>query len=84
MRPMLQLHLIHLISLQRPFPHSLTGTLSEYYLTCSSFSCIRDLDAYVFYFRFLKKDKHCSMDALLAGLKQDEPGQAGNQKSSTK
>ena len=28
MRPMLQLHLIHLISLQGPFPHSLTGTLS--------------------------------------------------------
>lgn len=28
MRPMLQLHLLHLISLQRPFPHSLTGTLS--------------------------------------------------------
>ena len=35
-------------------------------------------------FHFLKKDKHCSKDALLAGLKQDEPGQAGNQKSSTK
>ncbi|XP_012874169.1 PREDICTED: AT-rich interactive domain-containing protein 2 [Dipodomys ordii] len=30
------------------------------------------------------QDKHCSKDALLAGLKQDEPGQAGNQKSSTK
>lgn len=30
------------------------------------------------------QDKHCSKDALLAGLKQDEPGQAANQKSSTK
>uniref|UniRef100_A0A2K6ENH3 AT-rich interactive domain-containing protein 2 n=1 Tax=Propithecus coquereli TaxID=379532 RepID=A0A2K6ENH3_PROCO len=30
------------------------------------------------------QDKHCSKDALLAGLKQDEPGQAGSQKSSTK
>ncbi|XP_013361109.1 PREDICTED: AT-rich interactive domain-containing protein 2 [Chinchilla lanigera] len=30
------------------------------------------------------QDKHCSKDALLAGLKQDEPGQAGNQKSSTR
>uniref|UniRef100_A0A8C5K010 RFX-type winged-helix domain-containing protein n=2 Tax=Jaculus jaculus TaxID=51337 RepID=A0A8C5K010_JACJA len=30
------------------------------------------------------QDKHCSKDALLAGLKQDEPGQVGNQKSSTK
>ena len=28
MRPMLQLHPIHLISLQGPFPHSLTGTHS--------------------------------------------------------
>ena len=54
------------------------------YLICSSFGCIRHLDAYVFYFHFLKKDKHCSKDALLAGLKQDEPGQAGSQKSSTK
>nr|KAF6374189.1 hypothetical protein mPipKuh1_009426 [Pipistrellus kuhlii] len=30
------------------------------------------------------QDKHCSKDALLAGLKQDEPGQAGSQKPSTK
>ncbi|XP_033292397.1 AT-rich interactive domain-containing protein 2 isoform X3 [Orcinus orca] len=30
------------------------------------------------------QDKHCSKDALLAGLKQDEPGQAGSQKSSIK
>lgn len=30
------------------------------------------------------QDKHCSKDALLAGLKQDEPGQVANQKSSTK
>uniref|UniRef100_A0A2K5R690 AT-rich interaction domain 2 n=1 Tax=Cebus imitator TaxID=2715852 RepID=A0A2K5R690_CEBIM len=30
------------------------------------------------------QDKHCSKDALLAGLKQDEPGQAGSQKASTK
>uniref|UniRef100_A0A452VJ36 AT-rich interaction domain 2 n=1 Tax=Ursus maritimus TaxID=29073 RepID=A0A452VJ36_URSMA len=30
------------------------------------------------------QDKHCSKDALLAGLKQDEPGQVGSQKSSTK
>ncbi|XP_021098680.1 AT-rich interactive domain-containing protein 2 [Heterocephalus glaber] len=30
------------------------------------------------------QDKHCSKDALLAGLKQDEPGQTGNQKSSTR
>ncbi|XP_043824798.1 LOW QUALITY PROTEIN: AT-rich interactive domain-containing protein 2 [Dromiciops gliroides] len=30
------------------------------------------------------QDKHCSRDALLAGLKQDEPGQIGNQKSSNK
>ncbi|XP_040834856.1 AT-rich interactive domain-containing protein 2 isoform X1 [Ochotona curzoniae] len=30
------------------------------------------------------QDKHCSKDALLAGLKQDEPGQMGSQKSSTK
>uniref|UniRef100_A0A8C8ZC53 AT-rich interaction domain 2 n=1 Tax=Prolemur simus TaxID=1328070 RepID=A0A8C8ZC53_PROSS len=30
------------------------------------------------------QDKHCSKDALLAGLKQDEPGQTGSQKSSTK
>lgn len=31
-----------------------------------------------------KQDKHCSRDALLAGLKQDEHGQAGNQKPSNK
>uniref|UniRef100_K7FH61 AT-rich interaction domain 2 n=1 Tax=Pelodiscus sinensis TaxID=13735 RepID=K7FH61_PELSI len=30
------------------------------------------------------QDKHCSRDALLAGLKQDELGQAGNQKPSNK
>uniref|UniRef100_A0ACB8FNY8 AT-rich interactive domain-containing protein 2 n=1 Tax=Sphaerodactylus townsendi TaxID=933632 RepID=A0ACB8FNY8_9SAUR len=30
------------------------------------------------------QDKHCSRDALLAGLKQDEPGQAGSSKPSTK
>ncbi|XP_043404758.1 AT-rich interactive domain-containing protein 2 isoform X4 [Chelonia mydas] len=30
------------------------------------------------------QDKHCSRDALLAGLKQDEHGQAGNQKPSNK
>lgn len=36
------------------------------------------------FFFFLFKDKHCSKDALLAGLKQDEPGQVANQKSSTK
>ncbi|XP_060100932.1 AT-rich interactive domain-containing protein 2 isoform X1 [Heteronotia binoei] len=30
------------------------------------------------------QDKHCSRDALLAGLKQDEHGQAGNSKPSTK
>uniref|UniRef100_A0A5F8HLD5 AT-rich interaction domain 2 n=1 Tax=Monodelphis domestica TaxID=13616 RepID=A0A5F8HLD5_MONDO len=30
------------------------------------------------------QDKHCSRDALLAGLKQDEPGQVGNQKPSNK
>ncbi|XP_053572712.1 AT-rich interactive domain-containing protein 2 [Bombina bombina] len=30
------------------------------------------------------QDKHCSKDALLAGLKQEEQGQAGNQKSSNK
>ncbi|XP_028905625.1 AT-rich interactive domain-containing protein 2 isoform X2 [Ornithorhynchus anatinus] len=30
------------------------------------------------------QDKHCSRDALLAGLKQDEPGQTGNQKPSNK
>ncbi|MEJ1271312.1 AT rich interactive domain 2 (ARID RFX-like) [Cricetulus griseus] len=30
------------------------------------------------------QDKHCSKDALLAGLKQDEPGQMANQRSSTK
>ncbi|KAM7129335.1 AT-rich interactive domain-containing protein 2 isoform 3-T3 [Ciconia maguari] len=32
----------------------------------------------------LQQDKHCSRDALLAGLKQDEHGQAGNQKPSNK
>ncbi|KAM4677055.1 AT-rich interactive domain-containing protein 2 [Discoglossus pictus] len=30
------------------------------------------------------QDKHCSRDALLAGLKQEEQGQAGNQKPSNK
>ncbi|KYO47672.1 AT-rich interactive domain-containing protein 2 [Alligator mississippiensis] len=30
------------------------------------------------------QDKHCSRDALLAGLKQDEHGQAGNQKPPNK
>nr|XP_060633540.1 AT-rich interactive domain-containing protein 2 isoform X1 [Anolis sagrei ordinatus] len=30
------------------------------------------------------QDKHCSKDALLAGLKQEEHGQAGGSKSSTK
>ncbi|XP_068950346.1 AT-rich interactive domain-containing protein 2 [Petaurus breviceps papuanus] len=30
------------------------------------------------------QDKHCSRDALLAGLKQDESGQLGNQKPSNK
>ncbi|OXB61741.1 hypothetical protein ASZ78_016927 [Callipepla squamata] len=30
------------------------------------------------------QDKHCSRDALLAGLKQDEPGQGGIQKPSNK
>ncbi|XP_053112444.1 AT-rich interactive domain-containing protein 2 isoform X1 [Hemicordylus capensis] len=30
------------------------------------------------------QDKHCSRDALLAGLKQDEHGQAGSSKPSTK
>ncbi|XP_074870240.1 AT-rich interactive domain-containing protein 2 [Carettochelys insculpta] len=30
------------------------------------------------------QDKHCSRDALLAGLKQDEHGQTGNQKPSNK
>lgn len=30
------------------------------------------------------QDKHCSRDALLAGLKQDELGQPGNQKPSNK
>ncbi|XP_042671358.1 AT-rich interactive domain-containing protein 2 isoform X3 [Centrocercus urophasianus] len=30
------------------------------------------------------QDKHCSRDALLAGLKQDEPGQGGIQKPSIK
>ncbi|XP_069485938.1 AT-rich interactive domain-containing protein 2 [Ambystoma mexicanum] len=30
------------------------------------------------------QDKHCSRDALLAGLKQEEQGQAGHQKSSNK
>ncbi|XP_020651167.3 AT-rich interactive domain-containing protein 2 isoform X2 [Pogona vitticeps] len=30
------------------------------------------------------QDKHCSRDALLAGLKQEEHGQAGSSKSSTK
>ncbi|XP_063783421.1 AT-rich interactive domain-containing protein 2 [Pseudophryne corroboree] len=30
------------------------------------------------------QDKHCSREALLAGLKQEEQGQAGNQKSSNK
>lgn len=33
---------------------------------------------------FPKQDKHCSRDALLAGLKQDELGQAGNQKPPNK
>lgn len=42
------------------------------------------LKVITFFFSFLLKDKHCSKDALLAGLKQDEPGQVANQKSSTK
>lgn len=44
------------------------------------FSCTF-LTAFLF---SLKQDKHCSRDALLAGLKQDEQGQAGNQKPSNK
>lgn len=37
-----------------------------------------------FFFFSPLQDKHCSRDALLAGLKQDEPGQGGIQKPSNK
>jgi hypothetical protein len=52
-------------------------------LLSDSSAHVQDYDMYLLLSSLLK-DKHCSKDALLAGLKQDEPGQVANQKSSTK